>query len=282
MSDETLVSDSANAYYQAASERCMALLKSLRLTKRLKGVIDDDNVPLAHIDPLPAYSSLDPRASDLQMMEDLHLALRVVYGVIDVLDQLKSPASSSSRIVQWVNARGKAFRRNIIRQALPRAALSAWKGSEEILADLSKFLGHSIYDSQEDLAVRAAWYAAERNPGVILFLALCPNIPLIVPTLEIRLMFTKPLVAITNGMKGVFGRFLLIGLFVSLLSWMAGVLDIIPRLQVRFVQRIVVRRWLGNERKRVDLIGRYLRATRVRVAKPRLDAIVRGLIAIVS
>jgi hypothetical protein len=280
--DDVIDSASSGAYELEASKRCIALLKSLRLTKKLQGVIDEAHVPLPPIDPLPAYAPTDRRSSDSHIMEELYLALRVVIGVMDALAQLESPKTKPSRIAQYLAARAEALKKMAQRQGLPRVAMSAWKGPEEILVDLGTFLHHSIYDSESDLSREAAWYAAERHAGVIFFLAIFPNIPLIVPTLEIRLLFTKPLVNISRGMKAVFGNFFVLGFFVSLVNRMAELFDAIPRLQVRVVQRIVIARWLRNERRRASLVDRYLRAAMTRVAKPRADAIRRGLLAIVS
>jgi hypothetical protein len=260
----------------------MALLKSLQLTKKLQGVIDEAHVPLPPIDPLPAYAPTDRRSSDARIMEELHLALRVVMGVMDALAGLESPKPQPSRVGRYVADRRDAAKKALQRQALPRVAVSAWKGPKEILADLRAFLSHCIYDTERDLCREAAWYAAERHAGVIFFLAICPNVPLIVPTLEVRLLFTKPLVNIARGMKAVFGDFFILGFFVSLVTIMAEFLDAIPRLQVRVVQRIVIGRWLRNERRRAALVDHYLKAAIARVAKPRADAIRRGLLAIVS
>jgi hypothetical protein len=159
---------------------------------------------------------------------------------------------------------------------------TAWKENEEILDDLSDFLRHCVYDSERDLSIEAAQYAAERSLGAIVFLAICPNIPLIVPTLEARLLFTKPLQGLTRGIHAVFGRVIILGFFLLLISKFANLFDEVARMQVMWTQHFLMARWLVNDRKRLRLVRRYLNDAVNRVRRPRRDAIVRGLLSIVS
>jgi hypothetical protein len=259
------------------------LLTALRLSDQLKGMINEDNIPLADLAPLPIYAAEDLRAGELHaVMERFLLTLRIVDGLRGALASDKSPRTDQHILFQWGSARLGAYRDAVTRLVLPRAVTVAWKEKREILADLSRYLSHCIYDSEAVLSVEAAQYAAERSAGVILFLAICPNIPFGLPTLEIRLFFTKPLVAIATAIRAVFGNFFLIGFFLYVLEVFARLFDAIPKVQVRAVQRIAMRRWLLDERKRLGLIRRYVKAVDARIAKPRADAIVRGLLSIVS
>jgi hypothetical protein len=283
VSNDLPMPGSSNAYFQEAFEICKVLLKSLRLSKQLDGVVDQDHIPLAEVRSLPTYSATDPRSSDLYaLMERFRLALSVVDGLRGAMLQAESEKTDQLILIRWGSARAKAFVAAVQRQALPRAFMSAWKGKSEILTDLSRFLNHCIYDSEEEISLEAARYAAERHAGVIFFLAVFPNIPLIIPTLEIRMLVTKPLLGIAKSAHAIFGQFFLIGYFLYWIVLFARLFDAIPRVQVRVVQRLTIHRWLKNERKRLDLIRRYLREAESRIAKPRADAFVRGLLSIVQ
>jgi hypothetical protein len=273
----------SEAYLREALAVSEKLLKSLRMANQLKDVVTEDSLPLADIEPLPLYAKDDPRSDYILLMERLHLYLRVVDGLRGALIAASSDgAAAPGIIVRWFSARRQSLVQIMTRHFLPRAFISAWKENSEVLADLSRFLGHSIYDSEPQIALEAAQYAVERHLGAILFLAICPNIPFIIPTLEVRLLFTKPLLAITKGIHATFGRFPLIGFFFYLMYRFARFFDGIPRLQVRVAQEVIVSGWLANRQKRSRFVLRYIEAAYQRMERPRVDAIARALLSLVS
>ncbi len=282
MAEQLQVPQANPANYAQAWKICFTLLVALGLDRKLHEAINEDNIPLGDIPPLPDYRPADPRATTLRdEIAYLALTLQIVNGIQTIIDA-NVDAQATPRRIKMMKRLGTRYVEVAKKLLLPRVVITVLKQKESILADLSTFLNHCLYDSENDILHEAGRYAAERNVGANVFLAVCPNLPFIVPTLELRLLFSKPLLGLASAMHALFGKIFVFGFFFVLLVKFAQLFDGIARFQVQLVQRILINRWLSSEQQRVRLVERYLKDAKHRVEKPQTDVIIRGLLSLVS
>ncbi len=277
----------SEAYVQGALQVSQQITKSLGIYKDFKKAFDDGEVPLADIAPLPTYAANDPRAGVPELMARLHLYLEVIDGLSGVIDSQMPHkkgqiAGRDIPVVQWVSDRAQSLTEAAKMYVFPAISEGLLKEKEDIIKEASTAIKLCLFAEESALATEAAQYAIERNPGVIVFLAIFPNIPFLVPTIEIRLLVTKPLLAFARAAHRTLGKIPILGFFVLLMLDFAYILDEIPRLQVRFVQSIVTRGWLRNPAQRSRLITEYLKATARHVRNLRLGTLQRALLSLVS
>jgi hypothetical protein len=268
---------------QKAFEISKQLAKALGMENQFKSAFDEGVVPLADVEPLPLYNPTDPRTHHLEFMEQLRLYLSVIDGFLGAMQKASQQSSiPSSIIVRWSSQRSQAFIDIAKIHGVPIVLEGLMKKNSVILTELSATLRTCLFSSEKELANEAARYGVERNISCIVFLAICPNIPFILPTIEIRILFTKPLVGISEAAHQALGKIPIFGFAIWILYSLTRIFDSIPRAQVKVVQGFFIRRWLRNKQKRSEIILKYLDAIAYRVKNPRIDAFHRGLISLVS
>jgi hypothetical protein len=237
------------------------------------------------VPPLPTYAKGDPRADVPQLMAKLALELSVTEGLLKAITPDEPHENQEQQLLQWFKKRADAAIGTVTHLVIPSgiARYSAQlKDSQKVLSDSRKILRTCLYGTEPELASLAAQHAVERNFGTILFLAICPNIPLLIPTIELRLIFTKPIMFLTKSAHDAMGDIPIFGFPFYLMMLMGRVIDAIPHAQIVFVQNLVTDRWLGNPRKRAKLIQRYLNHADKHATKPRVEAFQHMLLSIVS
>ncbi len=271
----------------AARNVGMLIARSLGVDGIFSNAFNAGEVPLAEVDPLPAYSASDPRGSAAlsRLMGQLQLELSVTDGILQTLTPDEPGETHERHLVKWfqdraVRAIDKA-RDLVIPGAISRLG-SRLSDKQKILKQSHDLLNTCIYGTEQQLASIAAQHAVERSFGTILFLSICPNVPFVIPTLELRLAITKPLYFVTRGAHEALGNIPLFGLMFLLLRGMGEFIDAIPRAQVRLVQGIVTESWIAKPKKRAQLIERYLRYIDRRATKPQIDAVQNLLLSLVS
>ncbi len=235
--------------------------------------------------PLPTYEANDPRAADPELMTRLQLILSVTEDILESMTPDTPGEDHASHMTEWFKEKaGKAVEKakNLVVPSAISKLNAQLKDKEKVLRDSRDQLRTAIYGTEPQVATAAADHAVERSPGTILFLSICPNIPFVIPTLEVRLAFTRPFYYLTKAMHDAMGKIPLIGFFFLLLQGLGQALDAIPRAQVRFVQGVVTESWLANPKQRQRLIRKYLKYVENRAEKPQVDALQRILLSLVS
>ena len=270
---------------QAARSAGMVIARSVGIDSIFGNAFAAGEVPLSPVDPLPTYAEHDPRAQEPGLMAKLQLTLSVTEGILATIAPADPGETHERHIVEWFKDRASKAIDKAKDLVVPAglSKLSSQLGDKEkILRDSRNLLNTAIYGTEPELATAAADHAVERSLGTILFLSICPNIPFLIPTLELRLAFTRPFFFITRAMHEAMGRIPLVGFLFLLLRGLGQVIDGIPRAQVRFVQHVVTESWLANPQDRAKIIRRYLRYVDRRANQPQIDAIQRVLLSLVQ
>lgn len=267
----------------------MVIARSIGVDTIFSNAFAAGEVPLAEVPPLPQYPPTDPRSENPALMGKLQLTLSVTEGILETLTPVKPGENHETHMVEWFRDRATRVVNRAVDKArdlvVPAAIskLGSQLGNKErILRESRDLLKTVLYEGEPQVATAAADHAVERSIGTILFLSICPNIPFIIPTLELRLAFTKPFSYITRAMHEAMGRIFVVGFFFLLLRGLGQLLDGIPRAQVRFVQNVVTESWLANPTKRAQLIRRYLRYVDRRADRPQIDALTRVFLSLVQ
>jgi hypothetical protein len=270
---------------QAAESFGLAVARSVGLDGVFNSIFTAGAVPEVSVPALPNYLATDERANHLQLMAKLQVELSVTEGLLQALTPDEPNEDHQSHLRQWVQQRSALVVGRVRDLVIPSGLASfssQLKDSQKVLEQSRDLLKTCLYGTEVELANEAAQHAVERSIPTILFLAICPNVPFLVPTLELRLAITKPLFYVTRAAHEALGKIWVFGFLFLLLRWIGQAIDAIPRFQVRLVQGIVTDSWLGRPRKRASLIHRYLRYADRRATKPRVDALQRILVGIVS
>lgn len=270
---------------QAARNAGMLLARSVGVEGIFNNIFTAGDVPLADVPPLPDYAPGDPRGDDLVLMGRLQIDLSVTEGLLEALTPETPQESHAHHVAEWVQKRANLALEKAQQLVIPSgiAKVSAQlRDTETVLKQSRDRLRRCIYGTEPEVAEAAARHAVERSFGTILFLAICPNIPFLLPTIELRLTITKPLSFVTRSAHEVLGKVPIFGFAFLLLRAAGQVLDNIARYQVQIVQRIVMDSWLENTAKRRQITARYLRSADQRAMNPRRAAIQRVLLALVS
>jgi len=270
---------------QAAESFGLAVARSVGLDGVFNSIFTAGEVPEVSVPALPNYPSTDERSNHLQLMAKLQVELSVTEGLLQALTPDEPNEDHQSHLMQWVQQRSALVVGRVRDLVIPSGLASfssQLKDSQKVLEQSRDLLKTCLYGTEVELANEAAQHAVERSISTILFLAICPNIPFLIPTLELRLAITKPLFYVTRAAHEALGKIWVFGFLFLLLRWIGQAIDAIPRFQVRLVQGIVTDGWMGRPRKRASLIHRYLRYADRRATKPRVDALQRILVGIVS
>lgn len=270
---------------QIAESFGMGVARSVGLDGIFNKIFTGGAVPEVSVPPLPNYPATDERANHLQLMAKLQVELAVTEGLLQALTPESPHEDHDAHFLKWVQQRSTLVVSRLTDLVVPSGLSrfsSQLKDSQQVLTQSRDLLKTCIYGSEVEVANEAAQHAVERSVSTILFLAVCPNIPFLIPTLELRLAITKPLFYVTRAAHEALGKIWVFGFLFLLLRWIGSAIDAIPRFQVRLVQGIVTDTWMGNHRKRASLIHRYLRYADRRATNPRVDALQRILIGIVS
>lgn len=270
---------------QAAEKFGQAVANSLGIGGLFNNELVSGDVPQAEVPPLPTYAATDPRSQELPLLGKLQLELSVTEGLLAAITPDEPDQDHHHHFVHWVQKRTNLAIDRVTGLVVPSGISNLSKqlsDTEKVLKQSRDLLRTCLYGEEAQLAADAAQHAVERSLGTILFLAVCPNIPFVLPTLELRITITKPLLGVTRGAHMALGKIPIFGFLFLMLRWVGEAIDAIPRFQVRFVQGIVSEGWLGNSNKRAKLIKRYLRYADRRATKPKVDALQRVLLSIVS
>ncbi len=270
---------------QAARAFGMAVAKSMGIDGIFNNAFNSGHVPEVSVPALPHYPPDDPRSEDPQLMAKLQLELSVTEGLLQAITPDEPNETHANQVVGWLKERAETAIDTVTGLVVPSGLASLSRqlsDTEKVLRQSRDLLRVCLYGSEQELAAEAAQHGVERSFGTILFLAICPNIPFLIPTLELRLAITKPLYYVTKGAHEALGKIPIFGFLFLLMRWLGQAIDAIPRFQVRLVQGVVVESWLGNRAKRAKLIRRYLRYADRRATKPRVDALQRVFLSIVS
>ncbi len=269
----------------AAKSFGMAVAKSMGIDGIFNNAFDAGHVPEVSVPALPAYPATDPRSQDPQLMAKLQIELSVTEGLLAAITPDAQNPTHDSKVSAWFKERASTALDTVTSLVVPSGVSrlsSQLSDTERILKQSRDLLKTCLYGTEQEVAAEAAQHAVERSIGTILFLAICPNIPFVIPTLELRLAITKPLYYVTKGAHASLGKIPIFGFLFLLMRWLGEAIDAIPRFQVRVVQGIVSDAWLGNPTKRAKLIRRYLNYADRRATKPRVDALQRVFLGIVS
>ncbi|HKD77734.1 MAG TPA: hypothetical protein VKB76_19670, partial [Ktedonobacterales bacterium] len=194
------------------------------------------------VPPLPSYAANDPRSKEPQLMAKLALELSVTEGLLKAITPDEPHENQEQQLLQWFKKRADAAIGTVTKLVIPSgiARYSAQlKDSQKVLSDSRKILRTCLYGTEPELASLAAQHAVERNVGTILFLSIFPNIPLLIPTIELRLIFTKPIMFLTKSAHDAMGDIPIFGFPFYLMMLMGRVIDAIPHAQIVFVQNLV-------------------------------------------
>ncbi len=242
-------------------------------------------IPPVAVDPLPTYSAKDPRSQNLALMAELQQELSVTLGMLNVITPSDKGADREKHMMQWLEKRANTAIESIRKVIIPTGIVrfsSQLNDTAKVLAHSRDMLQLVIYGSEHDVANAAAQYAVERSWGTIAFLAVCPNIPFLIPTLELRIAFTKPIYFLTKSAHEALGNIFIFGFAFWVLRGMGYLIDSIPRAQVRLVQDFVTDTWLADDKKRTKIINRYLNYVSKRAKDPTVDALQQVFLSIVS
>ncbi len=242
-------------------------------------------IPPVAVDPLPEYAAKDPRSQNLALMAELQQELSVTLGMLNVITPPDKGSDREKHMLQWLEKRANTAIESIRKVIIPTGIVrfsSQLNDTAKVLAHSRDMLQSVIYGSEHDLANTAAQYAVERSWGTIAFLAVCPNIPFLIPTLELRIAFTKPIYFLTKSAHEALGNIFIFGFAFWILRGMGYLIDAIPRAQVRLVQDFVTDMWLADDAKRTKLINRYLKFVSKRAKDPTVDALQQVFLSIVS
>jgi hypothetical protein len=270
---------------QAAKTFGLAVAKSMGIDGIFNNAFNSGHVPEVSVPALPQYPASDPRSEDPQLMAKLQLELSVTEGLLQAITPNEPNETHANQTFQWLKERAETALDTVTSLVVPSgiARLSRQlSDTEKVLKQSRDLLRTCLYGTEQEIAAEAAQHAVERSFGTILFLAICPNIPFLIPTLELRLAITKPLYYVTKGAHASLGKIPIFGFLFLVMRWFGEAIDAIPRFQVRAFQGIQNEIWLGNPSKRAKLIRRYLRYADRRATKPRVDAVQRVLLGIVS
>jgi hypothetical protein len=242
-------------------------------------------VPEVSVPTLPNYPASDPRSEDPQLMAKLQLELSVTEGLLTAITPQANNETHANRLSTYFREHAVTALGTVTDLFVPSGLSrlsSQLRDTQKVLEQSRDLLRVCLYGTEQEVAAEAAQHAVERNGAAIFLLAIIPNIPFFIPTLEVRLAVTKPLYYVTRGAHATLGQIPIFGFFFLLLRWMGEFIDAIPRLQVRLIQGLFVDNWMSHPRKRAQLIRRYLRYADKRATKPRVDAMQRVLLGIVS
>ncbi|MBA3826542.1 MAG: hypothetical protein H0X24_21895 [Ktedonobacterales bacterium] len=270
---------------QAAESFGMAVARSVGLDGIFNKIFSAGTVPEVAVPALPNYPPTDERSNHLQLMAKLQTELAITEGLLQVLTPDEPHEDHQQQLLQWIQQRTTLVVSRVTDLVIPSGLArfsSQLQDSQKVLEQSRDLLKTCLYGTEVEVANEAAQHAVERSLPTIIFLAICPNIPFLIPTLELRLAITKPLYYVTRAAHETLGKIWVFGFLFLLLRWIGEAIDAIPRFQVRLVQGIVTDGWMGRPRKRASLIHRYLRYADRRATKPRVDALQRILIGIVS
>ena len=270
---------------QNAQKVGRGLARSLGIDGIFNNVFEAGEAVESPVPPLPQYAANDTRSQHLQLMAKLQLELSVTEGLLNAIQPDEPHEDRERHLLDWFKKRATTALGTVTHLVVPSgiASLSSQlQDSVHVLTEQKRVLELCLYGDEPHLASAAAQHAVERSPGTILFLAICPNIPFVIPTLELRLIFTKPIYFLTAGAHEAMGDIPIFGFPFYVLMLMGRFIDGIPRLQVKLVQGIQMDRWLGNPRRRERMTHHYLRHVDEQSTKPRVDAVKRVLLSIVS
>ncbi len=276
---------SGRAESHGAQRVGLLIARSIGIDGLFNNVFEAGQAVEEPVPPLPQYAENDPRSKDPQLMAKLQLELSVTEGLLKAITPDQPHENQEQQLLQWFRKRADATVGAVAKLVIPTgiARYSAQlRDSQKVLSNSRKMLRTCLYGSEPELANAAAQHAVERNFGTILFLAICPNIPLLIPTIELRLIFTKPIMFLTKSAHDAMGDIPIFGFPFYLMMLMGRVIDAIPHAQIVFVQNLVMDRWLTNPRKRARLIHRYLNHVDKHATKPRVEAFQHMLLSIVS
>ncbi len=257
---------------------------SIGLGGLFNSAIDAGEVPHASVPALPVYAADDERSKHPDLMARLLLELSVTEGLLVVLTP-DPHEDHANHVMSWFQERANTAIGTVSKLVIPSGIArysSQMQDSLSVLRQSRDILRTTIYGTEPEVASAAAQWGVERSLGTILFLAVCPNIPFIIPTLELRLAFTKPIYFLTRGAHEALGDIPIFGFPIFLLRLLGQLLDAIPRTQVRLVQSFVTEGWLTRSHQRARVVRRYLNYAEKRATKPRIDALQRVLLSIVS
>jgi hypothetical protein len=270
---------------QAAKAFGLAVAKSMGVDGIFNPVLNAGQVPEASVPALPVYAATDPRSEDPQLMAKLQLELSVTEGLLTAITPQAKNETHANRLSTYVKEHAATALGTVTDLFVP-AGLSRLSSqlsdTQKVLEQSRDLLKVCLYGTEQEVAAEAAQHAVERNAGAIFLLAIIPNVPFVIPTLEVRLAVTKPLYYVTRGAHATLGQIPIFGFFFLLLRWMGEFIDAIPRLQVRLIQGLYIDNWMVHPKKRAQLIRRYLNYADRRATKPRVEAFQRVLLGIVS
>lgn len=270
---------------QAAKAFGLAVAKSMGIDGIFNRAIDADQVPEVSVPALPNYPASDPRSQDPQLMAKLQLELSVTEGLLAAITPQAKNETHANRLSTYFKEHAVTMLGTVTDLFVPSGLSrlsSQLRDTQKVLEQSRDLLKVCLYGTEQELAAEAAQHAVERNIPAIFLLAIIPNVPFIVPTLLVRLTVTKPLYYVTRGAHATLGQIPIFGFFFLLLRWMSEFIDAIPRLQVRLIQGLFIDNWMMHPRKRANLIRSYLNYADRRATKPRVDAVQRVFLGIVS
>jgi len=270
---------------QSAESVGHLIAKSLGIDGIFNPIFDSGVTPQTEVPPLPNYPPNDTRNDHLQLMQKLQLDLSVTEGLLATITPDQPHENRTNQLLEWVTKRANKALKTVTGLLVPSGVArlsSQLDDSARILKQSRDMLNLCIYGEEHALAEKAAQFAVERSFWTTLFLAVCPNIPFIIPTIELRLAITKPLYYVTRGAHEALGDIPIFGLLFWMMRGMGWLIDSIPRAQVRLVQGLTTDGWLANTNKRHQIIRRYLHHADKQTTQPRVNALKQVLLSIVS
>lgn len=271
--------------YQAAEHVGKAIAHSLGVDGIFTKIFNEGIVPQIEVPPLPDYPADDPRAKNLQLMSSLQLELSITEGLLSTITPDEPHEDREKHLLEWMQERAnialETARKLLIPSGIVRFSAQL-NDTAKVLEKSRDLLKVCLYGTEADVLSLAAQHAVERSFFTNVFLAIFPNIPFIMPTLELRIAFTKPIYLLTKSAHEALGRVFVFGFVFYLLRGFGYAIDSIPRWQVRFVQNIVTDAWKANPNKRQHIVNRYLRHVERRGKNPTEDALEQVLVSIVS
>ena len=269
---------------QVAERFGLAVAKSVGIDAIFNNAFAAGAVPEASVPALPTYATNDPRSQNLSLMAKLQVELSVTEGLLAAITPDTPDETHHGHMLKWIQARASTALGTVTSLFIPSGLSklnSQLKDSQMLLTQSRDLLHVCLYGTEAELASESAQHRVERSPLVLLFLAICPSLFLF-PPLEVRLLITKPLYYVTKGAHATLGKIPIFGFFFLMLRWAGQAVDAVPRWQVRLSQGIAAESVQSDPRKRARTIVRYLNYADRRATKPRVEAVQRILLGIVS
>ncbi len=199
---------------QVAQRFGLSVAKSLGIDGIFNTEFESGQVVEADVPPMPQYPAHDPRSEDPQVMTKLWIELRVTQGLLNAIKPDAPHEDHRTHLEKWLRERASTAVEVLTKMVVP-SGLSRFSAqlsnTEKVLTQSRDLLKQCIYGNEAELGNAAAQHAVERSFGTILFLAICPNVPFLIPTLELRLAITKPIYYVTRAAHEALGKIWIFG-----------------------------------------------------------------------